>query len=94
MILAVRTLTPEVTKRRRFNQSQKIKEPHFSSTENKAYLFMNIVQGFPSFLLPLQIPKSAEIPNFRTCPAENTLKEIPLPWRLLKKLRFLELDMS
>ena len=52
---------------------------------------MNIVQGIPSFLFPQQMPKSTEIPNFSTCPAEKMLREIPDPCRALKKLNFLRL---
>lgn len=40
---------------------------------------MAMVQPIPSFLFPLQIPKSAETPIFIICPTEATLTENPLP---------------
>lgn len=52
---------------------------NLASSGRSTYLFVAMVQAIPSFLVPLQMLKSAEMPIFIICLTEPTLTENPCP---------------
>ena len=57
-----------------------------SFQRQQTYLLMAIVQALPSFLLPLQMPKSADVPILSIWVAEYILNENPRPCQICDEI--------